>query len=93
MPGEELHEFEELLVKNQHRLRDQAIFEVRNCQIDDLTDQMHRAQIGSASEALMDFWQGDYDGCLRVLSARQPASLTPDEWALRGITLAAFPGN
>jgi flagellar FliL protein len=38
VPGEELHEFEELLVKNQHRLRDQAIFEVRNCQIDDLTD-------------------------------------------------------
>src|SRR3954465_12051198 len=37
VPGDELHEFEELLVKNQHRLRDQAIFEVRNCQIDDLT--------------------------------------------------------
>jgi flagellar basal body-associated protein FliL len=32
------HEFEELLAKNQHRLRDQAIFEIRNCQIDDLTD-------------------------------------------------------
>ena len=31
-------EFEELLVKNQHRLRDQAIFEIRNCQIEDLTD-------------------------------------------------------
>jgi hypothetical protein len=35
---EELHEFEELVAKNQHRLRDQAIFEIRNCQIDDLTD-------------------------------------------------------
>jgi hypothetical protein len=31
-------EFEELLAKNNHRLRDQAIFEIRNCQIDDLTD-------------------------------------------------------
>jgi flagellar FliL protein len=38
VPAEETHEFEELLAKNQHRLRDQAIFEVRNCQIDDLTD-------------------------------------------------------
>ena len=38
VPAEEMHEFEELLAKNQHRLRDQAIFEVRNCQIDDLTD-------------------------------------------------------
>jgi flagellar basal body-associated protein FliL len=36
--GEEHKEFEELLTKNQHRLRDQAIFEIRNCQIDDLTD-------------------------------------------------------
>ena len=35
---EEQHEFEEMLSKNQHRLRDQAIFEIRNCQIDDLTD-------------------------------------------------------
>ena len=35
---DEQHEFEELLSKNQHRLRDQAIFEIRNCQIDDLTD-------------------------------------------------------
>jgi flagellar FliL protein len=34
----EHHEFETLLAKNQHRLRDQAIFEIRNCQIDDLTD-------------------------------------------------------
>jgi hypothetical protein len=32
------HEFEELLTKSQHRLRDQAIFEVRNSQIEDLTD-------------------------------------------------------
>ena len=36
--NEEHHEFEELLAKNQHRLRDQAIFEIRNCQIEDLTD-------------------------------------------------------
>jgi hypothetical protein len=36
--GDEQKEFEELLTKNQHRLRDQAIFEIRNCQIDDLTD-------------------------------------------------------
>lgn len=36
--NEEQKEFEELLTKNQHRLRDQAIFEIRNCQIDDLTD-------------------------------------------------------
>lgn len=35
---DEHHEFEELLAKNQHRLRDQAIFEIRNCQLDDLTD-------------------------------------------------------
>jgi len=34
----EKHEFDELLAKNQHRLRDQAIFEIRNCQIEDLTD-------------------------------------------------------
>ena len=34
----EHHEFEELLAKSQHRLRDQAIFEVRNSQIEDLTD-------------------------------------------------------
>ena len=38
VPIEEHHEFEELLAKNQHRLRDQAIFEIHNCQIDDLTD-------------------------------------------------------
>jgi flagellar basal body-associated protein FliL len=36
--GDEQKEFEELLTQNQHRLRDQAIFEIRNCQIDDLTD-------------------------------------------------------
>jgi hypothetical protein len=35
---EEEHEFHELLSKNQHRLRDQTIFEIRNCQIDELTD-------------------------------------------------------
>jgi flagellar basal body-associated protein FliL len=34
----EHQEFEALLEKNQHRLRDQAIFEIRNCQIEDLTD-------------------------------------------------------
>jgi hypothetical protein len=31
-------EFEALLAKNQHRLRDHVIFEVRNCQPDDLLD-------------------------------------------------------
>jgi flagellar FliL protein len=36
--AEEEHEFAELLAKHQHRLRDQAIFEVRNSQIEDLTD-------------------------------------------------------
>jgi hypothetical protein len=35
---EEEHEFTELLAKHQHRLRDQAIFEIRNSQIEDLTD-------------------------------------------------------
>jgi flagellar FliL protein len=35
---EEHTEFEHLLEKHQHRLRDHAIFEIRNCQIDDLTD-------------------------------------------------------
>ena len=38
VPEEEHDEFEDLLEKNQHRLRDQAIFEIRNCQIEDLTD-------------------------------------------------------
>jgi hypothetical protein len=37
--GEEQHkEFEELLAKNQHRLRDQVIFEIRNSRVEDLTD-------------------------------------------------------
>jgi hypothetical protein len=31
-------EFTRLFEKHQHRLRDQAIFEVRNCQVEDLTD-------------------------------------------------------
>jgi hypothetical protein len=31
-------EFDGLFAKHQHRLRDQAIFEIRNCQIEDLTD-------------------------------------------------------
>jgi len=35
---DEEHEFAELLAKHQHRLRDQAIFEIRNSQIEDLTD-------------------------------------------------------
>jgi hypothetical protein len=35
---EERHEFDELVNKNQHRLRDHAIFEIRNSQIEDLTD-------------------------------------------------------
>lgn len=35
---EEHTEFEHLLEKHQHRLRDHAIFEIRNCQIEDLTD-------------------------------------------------------
>ena len=35
---EEQHEFEEIMHKSQHRLRDTAIFEVRNSQIEDLTD-------------------------------------------------------
>jgi flagellar basal body-associated protein FliL len=30
--------FDELLVKNQHRLRDRIIFEIRNCDLSDLTD-------------------------------------------------------
>ena len=38
VPEKEHHEFEELFAKNQHRLRDQAIFEIRNCRIEDLTD-------------------------------------------------------
>jgi flagellar FliL protein len=35
---EQHHDFETLFEKNHHRLRDQAIFEIRNCQIEDLTD-------------------------------------------------------
>jgi flagellar FliL protein len=36
---EEHHEeFETLLGKHQHRLRDNVIFEIRNCQVEDLTD-------------------------------------------------------
>ena len=38
LPEEENVHFAELLAKNQHRLRDQVIFEIRNCQIEDLTD-------------------------------------------------------
>jgi hypothetical protein len=36
--GEQATEFEAMLAKNQHRLRDHVIFEVRNCQPDDLLD-------------------------------------------------------
>ena len=35
---DEQSEFESLFAKHQHRLRDQAIFEIRNCQVEDLTD-------------------------------------------------------
>ena len=35
---DEQREFEEVLHKSQHRLRDTAIFEIRNSQIEDLTD-------------------------------------------------------
>ena len=38
LPEEESHEFAELLGKNEHRLRDHVIFEIRNCQIEDLSD-------------------------------------------------------
>jgi hypothetical protein len=38
VPEEEHTEFEQLLEKHQHRLRDHTIFEVRNCKIEDLTD-------------------------------------------------------
>jgi flagellar basal body-associated protein FliL len=34
----EHHPFEELLAKNEHRLRDHVIFEIRNSTIEDLTD-------------------------------------------------------
>ena len=35
---EEHTEFEHLLEKHEHRLRDHTIFEIRNCKIEDLTD-------------------------------------------------------
>jgi hypothetical protein len=35
---EQQSEFDTLFGRQQHRLRDQAIFEVRNCQVEDLTD-------------------------------------------------------
>ena len=35
---EEHTEFEHLLEKHQHRLRDHTIFEIRNCAVEDLTD-------------------------------------------------------
>ena len=38
VPEEEHTEFEHLLEKHEHRLRDQTIFEIRNCKIEDLTD-------------------------------------------------------
>ena len=38
VPEEEHTEFEHLLEKHQHRLRDNTIFEIRNCKIEDLTD-------------------------------------------------------
>ena len=38
VPEEEHTEFEHLLEKHQHRLRDHTIFEVRNCKVEDLTD-------------------------------------------------------
>lgn len=38
VPEEEHHEFEELVAKCQHRLRDQIIFEIRNSEVKNLTD-------------------------------------------------------
>jgi flagellar FliL protein len=38
VPEEEHEEFEHLLEKHQHRLRDHTIFEIRNCKFEDLTD-------------------------------------------------------
>jgi flagellar basal body-associated protein FliL len=38
VPEEEHTEFEHLLEKHQHRLRDHTIFEIRNSKIEDLTD-------------------------------------------------------
>jgi len=38
LPNEASKEFEELLHHNEHRLRDQVIFEIRNSRVEDLTD-------------------------------------------------------
>jgi hypothetical protein len=38
LPEESHKEFEELLGHNEHRLRDQVIFEIRNSRVEDLTD-------------------------------------------------------
>ncbi len=38
LPEAEAVEFHELLAKNEHRLRDQVIFEIRNSRVEDLTD-------------------------------------------------------
>ena len=38
LPEEASKEFEELLHHNEHRLRDQVIFEIRNSRVEDLTD-------------------------------------------------------
>jgi flagellar FliL protein len=38
LPEESQKEFEELLHHNEHRLRDQVIFEIRNSRVEDLTD-------------------------------------------------------
>ncbi|MEX2173311.1 MAG: flagellar basal body-associated FliL family protein [Pirellulaceae bacterium] len=38
LPEEEHEEFHALLAKNEHRLRDQVIFEIRNGRVEDLTD-------------------------------------------------------
>lgn len=38
LPHESEKEFHELLAKNEHRLRDQVIFEIRNSRVEDLTD-------------------------------------------------------
>ena len=38
LPQEAQSEFEELLHHNEHRLRDQVIFEIRNSRVEDLTD-------------------------------------------------------
>jgi hypothetical protein len=38
LPEESHKEFEELLHHNEHRLRDQVIFEIRNSRVEDLTD-------------------------------------------------------